>query len=160
VKVVCDSVSAFVYRRVGEGVEYLLMKRTPDRGGFWQPVSGTIKKRETPEVTARREVVEETGLEPRSLVTLETVHTFHIPGKRRIYLEPCFGAEVDAGEPTLSDEHTEYRWLGVERAAAAIPFSGLREALRELDSALATAQALEQQGESDGIPQMRLRFPR
>lgn len=158
-KVVCDSVSAFVFRRTTDGIEYLLLKRTSDRGGFWQPVSGTIKKRETPEVTARREVVEETGLEPRSLVTLEKVHTFHIPGKRRIYLEPCFGAEVGAGEPTLSDEHSEYRWLAVDRAAAVIPFAGLRDALHELDSALAAAQALEQQGDAGGIPQMRLRFP-
>lgn len=159
VKVVCDSVSAFVFRRTREGIEYLVLKRTPERGGFWQPVSGTIQKREKPESTARREVIEETGLEPRSLITLEKVHTFYIPGKRRVYMEPCFGVEVGEGEPSLSREHVEYRWLSCERAEAVIPFSGLRDALQELDSALEEAQALERQGDAGGIPQMRLRFP-
>src|SRR5262249_34882113 len=39
----------------------LLLHRKPERGNFWQPITGSIEDGETPIETARREIVEETG---------------------------------------------------------------------------------------------------
>src|SRR2546423_1120679 len=39
----------------------LLLHRKPERGNFWQPITGSIEKGETPIETARREIIEETG---------------------------------------------------------------------------------------------------
>jgi lipoyl(octanoyl) transferase len=39
----------------------LLLRRSPERGGFWQQVTGRIEPGESPEQAARRELREETG---------------------------------------------------------------------------------------------------
>lgn len=55
-------VVVYVMRRRKEDVQFLLLLRTPDRGGFWQTVSGGLERGETAWQTALREVHEETGL--------------------------------------------------------------------------------------------------
>jgi 8-oxo-dGTP pyrophosphatase MutT (NUDIX family) len=136
VKLVCDSVSVFVFRLRDGMVQYLLLKRTDGRGGFWQPVSGTIQKGELAEATACREAEEETGLEFGELIVLEKVHSFFKPGKRRVYFEPCFALEATGGSLVMSAEHTAHEWLSFDDARSRVPFAGLREALDELDARL------------------------
>jgi len=136
VKLVCDSVTVFIYRHSAAGTQYLLMQRTESRGGFWQPVSGTIKEDESPTHTARREAAEETGIELGELTVLQTVHMFVKPEKRRLHFEPCFAMEAVAGEVYLSKEHTQYEWLGYTAAHERLPFMGLRDALSELQEKL------------------------
>jgi lipoyl(octanoyl) transferase len=140
-QVLSNSICALVFRRTGPRIQYLMMRRIPDRGGFWQSVSGRVNKGEAAEDGARREVLEETSLEPRTVVLLETVNVFFKPGEEVIYLEPCFGVEVVGGDPTLSGEHDAYRWLEIADAQQVIAFSGVRHALDELDRRLAAAKA-------------------
>src|SRR6185295_5768611 len=47
----------------------LLLHRRAERGGFWQPITGSMEDGESPIDTARREIVEETGRtsDPESL---------------------------------------------------------------------------------------------
>ena len=47
----------------------LLLHRRPERGNFWQPITGSIEEGELPLDTARRELIEETGQagEPEAL---------------------------------------------------------------------------------------------
>src|SRR4051794_17307876 len=42
---------------------FLLLKTLAKRGGFWQPVTGNVERGETLESAAKREAVEETGLD-------------------------------------------------------------------------------------------------
>ncbi len=135
-KIVCNSVCAFVFRRSGHSVEYLLLRRTHDRGGFWQPVTGRVEKREKAEDAARREVFEETGFKTREFLFIEKVHVYFKPGKRRVYVEPCFGIGITGTEPILSKEHDKCVWLDFEAAVQQLPHSGLGEALRELHTQL------------------------
>src|SRR5262249_29771412 len=46
---------------VYDGDRVLLLHRRPERGNFWQPITGSIEDGEAPPVTARRELNEETG---------------------------------------------------------------------------------------------------
>lgn len=135
------SVCALVFRRTADGIRYLLLRRVPERGGFWQSVSGHVHKGETAEEGARREVREETGLEPLSVILVENVNVFFKPGEEIVYLEPCFGVEVAGGEATLSGEHDEQRWVNLAGALGLIPFAGVREAFDELDRRLSVIRS-------------------
>jgi lipoyl(octanoyl) transferase len=111
----------------------LLLKRTPEGGGFWQILTGTMETGESPLQTAAREVHEETGFSPRlaDLRELGYVHSFAMRGR----LPPLFAQETAfavrvEGEPALSDEHDEHRWCTEEEALSLLPFAGLRRAVR------------------------------
>jgi 8-oxo-dGTP pyrophosphatase MutT (NUDIX family) len=55
-------VEAIIFRRKSGTIEYLLLKRLPDRNGFWQPVTGGLEEGETRTEALRREIKEETGI--------------------------------------------------------------------------------------------------
>src|SRR3954463_1356044 len=46
---------------VHDGERVLLLHRRPERGNFWQPITGSIEAGELPLATARREIAEEPG---------------------------------------------------------------------------------------------------
>jgi len=53
---------AVIYRRNGDTIGYLLLKRLPERNGFWQPVTGGLEEGETRTEALYREIREETGI--------------------------------------------------------------------------------------------------
>jgi 8-oxo-dGTP pyrophosphatase MutT (NUDIX family) len=123
--------------------EYLLLRRTATRGGFWQGVTGAVEGQESLAQAASREVGEETGYQRFSRF-LALDFRYHYPLDREqwghLYAaevetisEECFGAEVglDQGEPMLDpSEHDQYRWLGVQDALALLAWPENRAALR------------------------------
>ncbi len=117
---------------IRSGRQVLLLKRSEARGGFWQPVTGRVEPSESPQAAAQRELLEETGLNAR-VVPLGYEHGFAwgataIPTVGR---EVAFVAEVEPGQvPRLSDEHTAFEWVDLERALALVPFAGFRRAFR------------------------------
>ncbi|CUU60596.1 hypothetical protein Ga0074812_14313 [Parafrankia irregularis] len=50
--------------------------------------------------------------------------------------EYAFGVRAEDAEVTLSDEHTEYGWFGLDGAARAVRWDSNRTALWELDHRL------------------------
>lgn len=139
-QLVSESVCALVFRRQSGRIEFLLLHRTPARGGFWQSVSGRMESGERAEPAARREVTEETGLKPLRVIYLEKVNVFYNVALEAIHFEPCFGVEVAGGEPALSGEHDAYCWSDGDEAERRIPYAGVREALRELRQVLARTE--------------------
>ena len=108
----------------------LLLKRAPDRGSFWQIITGCAEPGESALQTAARELFEETGFsgEPRDLgYTHSFAMTDQFPPP--FAQESAFAVRVE-GEPRLSDEHVEYRWCTPEEAFRLLPFAGLRHAVR------------------------------
>ena len=114
----------------------LLLQRAPDRGGFWQILTGRIEPGESPLAAAAREIHEETGYAPRleEVRALDCAHAFAL-GDRTPPLfahETPFVLELPAGapEPRLSAEHVAHRWCTPAEAEALVPFAGLRRAIR------------------------------
>ncbi len=144
------NVQVYPYRRAGEGkFEYALLKRADL--GFWQGVTGGGEDDETPLETARRETYEETGIPPSAsflqLDTVEPVPVIHFGNGHlwgeEVYVIPqyAFGVEVEAGELTLSREHTACRWLRYAEAERLLEFDGNRTALWELHQRLSVGGA-------------------
>ena len=126
---------------VHDGERVLLLHRRPERGDFWQPVSGTIEDDESPMATARRELVEETGHagEP---APLDLVQSFLIESQYLAsrYPSPIIASEVlfhapsDSGRPIHIDplEHDDWGWFPLAEAFEKIRWTDDREALERL----------------------------
>jgi len=123
---------------VAEDGTVLLLKRTRERGGFWQPVTGRIEPGEAPLAAARRELLEETGADVE-VAPLGYRHGFGLdpavlgrpPGQLRLCDEEAFVARLPPGfTPRLSDEHDEAAFVPAEVAAKQPRFAGLRKAIR------------------------------
>src|SRR5690606_34005274 len=129
-----QTVAVALLRESASGLEVLTLKRQPERGGFWQVVTGGIEAGESPLEAARRELSEETGARDVAVVGLDYVHSFCVGTALppRLVRETGFAARVPAGfEPTLDPkEHVEYEWLPVADALERLPFEGLRETVR------------------------------
>jgi lipoyl(octanoyl) transferase len=117
--------------------QVLLLRRSPERGGFWQPVTGRIELGEADLAAAGRELAEETGF-PGPVQALGYRHGFALaPGVNRVQEgtlvlveEVAFAALVPAATPPrLSAEHVEHVWCTPQQAAERIPFAGLRRAV-------------------------------
>ena len=123
---------------LGEGAKVLLLRRSPERGGFWQQVTGRIEPGESPEAAARRELQEETGADA-PVSSLGYVHGFAVDpsllgradGGVRTAEETAFAARLPPGfAPRIGSEHVEWAWLEPEEALSRLRFAGLRKAVR------------------------------
>jgi dATP pyrophosphohydrolase len=130
-------------RPTSDTKEYLLLKRTVARGGFWQGVTGGVEVGESLAQAALREVREETGYQEFvRFIPLDFRYSFPLNRPRWGHLyapevevihEDCFGAEIglDQGEPVLDpSEHDQYRWLDMQQALALLTWPENQEALR------------------------------
>jgi lipoyl(octanoyl) transferase len=115
----------------------LMLQRSPERGGFWQPVTGRIEPGEAALEAARRELREETGADVE-VHPLGYRHAFGldptlVPPKRpglRVCDETAFWARLPAGfHPRLSDEHVALEWCTPQEAASRPRYVGLRRAV-------------------------------
>jgi lipoyl(octanoyl) transferase len=129
---------------VGEDGRVLLLRRSADRGGFWQQVTGRVEPGETPAEAARRELGEETGADV-PVVDLGYRHAFALdpsvnrvrPGALVVVEETAFAARLPAGfAPTLSDEHSEHVTVAPAEAMKRLRFAGLRKAVKLAAAAL------------------------
>lgn len=121
--------------------ECLLLERIRP-AGFWQSVTGSLHWDESPLEAARREVREETGIEPHGLRDGRISNTFTIlPQWRSQYApdarentESVWYLEVPAAGPVRlnPDEHTAYRWLALADAIEQVSSWTNREALLKL----------------------------
>jgi lipoyl(octanoyl) transferase len=132
-----ESVQVLVWRRRAGEIEYLLLKRTPHDGGFWQPVTGMLEDDEGPREAAVREVTEEVGIRGE-VIDLGHARDFRI--SRRyvggtdphpwINREHAFALEAGDEEVRLSpEEHEAHAWVTPAKARALFVWSGNRSAL-------------------------------
>jgi dATP pyrophosphohydrolase len=131
-KIITNLIEAHVFRKTKNGIEFLLLKRSETEiyPGFWQMVSGKIRKNEKAYKTALREIKEETGLNPKKFWVAPNVNSFYYPEKDYISLLPVFAALVDSkSKVKLSDEHTEYKWVNPAKAKRMLAWAGQRQSV-------------------------------
>ena len=97
------------------GDEVLLVRRADT--GEWAPVTGIVDPREEPAAAARREVLEEAGVEV-SVDRLAWVHvlptTTHVNGDVATYLDHTFVCSYVGGQAHVADdESVEVGWRKV-----------------------------------------------
>ncbi len=121
--------------KVAEGSPlFLLLKRTPERGGFWQPVTGGIQEGEGFLEAAKRELLEETGIDEVKK-WFEDVHSFEFEfnGGHGWTKEHVFAAQVSPeAEAVMSDEHSQMKWCGLEEALELLKYESNKEGFRKL----------------------------
>ena len=110
-------VTAVIRRGSGSGTELLLVRRADN--GQWAPVTGIVDPGEEPGVTARREALEETGVEISvdRLASVSSGHRVrHANGDLAVYLDHVFACTWLGGEAHVADdESTEVGWFRRDR---------------------------------------------
>jgi len=106
---------------VRRGDEFLVAHRSPESGGYWHTIAGTVEPGEAFYVAALRELHEETGLAAAELQPLGEFayirESWEEEPGLRVHVE-AYLVEVEPDwEPELNEEHVEYRWLKREEAA-------------------------------------------
>ena len=118
--------------------EYLLLKRTPRGGCFWQGITGGVENDEDLTEAARRELIEETGLVPLLVERIDYSYSFPVDDRwRHLYAadveeikEYVFMAYVTGQqELEISSEHDQYKWCRFNEALGLLYWSENKEAL-------------------------------
>ena len=100
------------------GFKYLMLKRNPKKGGFWQPITGNVKIDETFEEATVRELREETKI-TQYVRLFDTGYSFDFFDDNRGQHEKVFAAEISEGtKVTLSTEHTNMQWATKDECLA------------------------------------------
>jgi len=129
-------VQGILFRKINGEIQYLLLKRTLEREGFWQPVTGGLEEGETRVEALERELLEETGI--KNLVRIiEDVYYFELPTILH-EKEYVYGVEVLPTEEIEIDnrEHSEYRWCSLQKALKLLKWKENKEALEKLHEIL------------------------
>jgi len=119
-------VAVYCARKAGDHWEYLLLRRKPSGGGFWQGVTGGVEGTEEYFSAALRELKEETGFVPLDLRLVDYAYFYPVREQWKIVYERPFDiineivflAIVDPqSEPIIDpDEHDAYLWYRLDDA--------------------------------------------
>ena len=112
---------------------FLVLRRVPAGGGFWQIVTGRMEAGESPAQAAARELREETGF-TAPIAPLGYEHAFALAPDGNARSGPRLGREIVfvadvASEAAISDEHDAHEWLPAHDAAARMRHPGHRCAI-------------------------------
>lgn len=129
-------VQVIVYRWAPT-LQYLVLRRSEQDGGWWQSVTGHSELGEAERDAALREINEEIGIEKLKYLSDPIfANTIEGGGQGFVYM-----AEVGRSEAVvLSAEHTEYRWADLSTALNLLKYEGNKKNMRRADALLAEAR--------------------
>lgn len=119
------SCGAVVFRQKNGIREYLVIKnKKPGAKEHWGFPKGHIEKNETEKQTAKREILEETGLDVKSFFDNFRVVTCYSPSpnvkKDVVYFLCC----IDGSVTIQLSEIADYKWLPYREARELLTFDG------------------------------------
>lgn len=147
------AVTAIIYRQAGngQGFEYLIVKRSPDKKAFpgiWTVPGGGLEVDDyinLPKTTdvswyyvldacVRREVKEEVGLDVGKVKYLLDIAFIKPDGTPVIVLS--YYCDFKSGEVKLNEENVDYKWVCLEEAKNYNLISGILEEIEMVDKIL------------------------
>lgn len=120
-------IECHIIRRIDDGIEYLLLQRSPSEiyPNIWQMVTGKIKENEKAYEAAEREIFEETNLQVKKMYVVPHINPFYNEIDDTINYVPVFVAIVNKDlEVTISKEHQAYKWVGKKKAKELLAWPG------------------------------------
>ena len=112
---------------------FLIFKRSANKiyANQWRMVGGKVQEGESRWEAGLRELKEETGLTPLKFWTIPSVNQFYEAKTDSVHTIPAFAAQIDAEQQIeLDDEHTEYKWVGIEGIEPYIPWPEQRRLMK------------------------------
>jgi dATP pyrophosphohydrolase len=132
-------IQCIVFRKVKSGYDFLVLKRLPEHGGFWQPITANVEPDEPIIDTVYRELKEETSITKKDIIrVIGDIHYFEFPwDKEHIAKEHVFGVEVRPDtkvniKTNVYDEHDDFKWASFDEALNLIKWDSNKDALRKL----------------------------
>ena len=124
---------AIPFCKEGNSFSFLLVKRVPDDGGFWQPITGTLESNESLAECMYRELVEEIGVTKEDIKQVSDMfYSFMWLKGETAITEYVFGVELATKkEALLSEEHDEYRWCSYDEALELLSKDNNKKAYEE-----------------------------
>jgi len=111
-----NQVEVIVFKKEKDIILFLILKRNPQKGNFWQAISGNVKPHESFEQAALRETEEETGIK-KHLEFIDVDYSFDFFDDNRNQHEKVFAIRVHkTAEVILSSEHIKFLWVSKEDA--------------------------------------------
>lgn len=108
-------IEIIVYREMNNVLSFLLLKRSPTDGSFWQPVTGTLQINESIIGCLSRELKEETGL-IEIFLEPKFIYSFAWIREEETILELVYTVKIRNDSIVLSNEHTDCRWCTYSQA--------------------------------------------
>lgn len=138
-----------VFRRKNSSYEFLVLKRIPSKGGFWQPVCGGMEKEDKSLIDAAfRELKEEANIQRMDVLNiLPNIHYFEI-SKHYLTRKPIqtikehvFGFEVKPDfaikiDKNIYNEHEEIKWVSFEEALKLLKWGNNKDGFKKLNNLL------------------------
>jgi NADH pyrophosphatase NudC (nudix superfamily) len=109
-------VEGIVFAKSDNNYKFLIIKRVPEDGDFWQPLTESLEEGETVEECLRRGVKEELGMDEIKNVT-DRIWSFPWENKRgEPNIDLVYGVEIseDSKIKINPEEHSEYKWCTFE----------------------------------------------
>lgn len=131
-------IEGIVFRQKGqspEDIEFLLLKRTSQRGGFWQSVTGGAFLKENKIDALKRELKEELGIKEKDIKNIvDTNYSFSFVDDDGDKLqEYVYGMEISPEqEITISKEHTETRWVTLKESLKLLKWRENKKGFKKL----------------------------
>lgn len=134
-----EKAQVWILSRTAAGdARVLMLLMQPERGGFWQPVTGSVEDGEAIEAGALREAWEETGFRPGPAGIQALGYEFSFEGRWGRAHETVYYFPAADGLPTPTldpKEHRDFRWVSFAEAEGMLAFPSNREALARLKRA-------------------------
>lgn len=125
-------VEGIIFSKEQDSFAFLLIKRTPDNGGFWQSLTEGMHDGETVEKCLRRGIKEELGLDEIIRIT-QRLWSFSWHSKSGDpYIDLVYGVMIPRNaEIKLNPfEHNAHKWCSLEEAMQTLGKENNRQAFQ------------------------------